>query len=208
MCFHSSDKGGESGMTSSPGAGCGTCIVSYAGGAQQPCALQRLLPQQRIVQAASLEQAAALAVQAHAALSVIQLDTPDCAALRRICALAQQTESVVLLLVSAAAYDTVWPAAQRAGVCVMTQPMDDASLLQTLRNLLLLRRSMQSMQDRTEQLQLQLADLKRIQKAKALLMRQFGMSEAEAHRWIEKAAMDRCVKKREIAETVIRMYEI
>ena len=30
----------------------------------------------------------------------------------------------------------------------------------------------------------------------------------EAHRWIEKAAMDRCVKKREIAETIIRMYAL
>ena len=46
------------------------------------------------------------------------------------------------------------------------------------------------------------------QKAKGLLMRQLGMTEQDAHRWIEKAAMDRCVKKREIAETIIRMYEL
>ena len=51
-------------------------------------------------------------------------------------------------------------------------------------------------------------DMKRIQKAKSLLMNQLGMSEADAHRWIEKAAMDRCVKKREIAETIIRMYAL
>ena len=51
-------------------------------------------------------------------------------------------------------------------------------------------------------------ELKRIQKAKGLLMRQLGMTEQDAHRWIEKAAMDRCVKKREIAETIIRMYEL
>ena len=60
---------------------------------------------------------------------------------------------------------------------------------------------------RTAELQMQLADLKRIQKAKSLLQRQLGMSEQDAHRWIEKAAMDRCVKKREIAETVIRLYD-
>ena len=39
-------------------------------------------------------------------------------------------------------------------------------------------------------------------------MRQLGMTEQDAHRWIEQAAMDRCVKKREIAETIIRMYEL
>lgn len=67
---------------------------------------------------------------------------------------------------------------------------------------------MQTMQAQTDQLRSQLQDLKRIQKAKGLLMRQLGMTEQDAHRWIEKAAMDRCVKKREIAETIIRMYEL
>ena len=65
-----------------------------------------------------------------------------------------------------------------------------------------------AMQEKTDQLQSQLQDMKRIQKAKSLLMNQLGMSEADAHRWIEKAAMDRCVKKREIAETIIRMYAL
>ena len=64
------------------------------------------------------------------------------------------------------------------------------------------------MQEKTDQLQSQLQDMKRIHKAKSLLMNQLGMSEADAHRWIEKAAMDRCVKKREIAETIIRMYAL
>ena len=67
---------------------------------------------------------------------------------------------------------------------------------------------MQTIQAQTDQLRSQLQDLKRIQKAKGLLMRQLGMTEQDAHRWIEKAAMDRCVKKREIAETIIRMYEL
>lgn len=53
---------------------------------------------------------------------------------------------------------------------------------------------MQTMQAQTDQLRSQLQDLKRIQKAKGLLMRQLGMTEQDAHRWIEKAAMDRCVK--------------
>lgn len=86
--------------------------------------------------------------------------------------------------------------------------MEQAVLTQTLRNLLLLKKSMQTMQAQTDQLRSQLQDLKRIQKAKGLLMRQLGMTEQDAHRWIEKAAMDRCVKKREIAETIIRMYEL
>ena len=87
----------------------------------------------------------------------------------------------------------------------MTWPLGRSRLTPSLRNLLLLKKSMQA---QTDQLRSQLQDLKRIQKAKGLLMRQLGMTEQDAHRWIEKAAMDRCVKKREIAETIIRMSEL
>ena len=117
-------------------------------------------------------------------------------------------EAVFLLLVRQEAYGAAWRTLQKHGVCVMTWPMEQAVLTQTLRNLLLLKKSMQTMQAQTDQLRSQLQDLKRIQKAKGLLMRQLGMTEQDAHRWIEKAAMDRCVKKREIAETIIRMYEL
>ena len=161
-----------------------------------------------VLYAEDLDEASSIVRAQTPALIVLWYDAPARQTLARICALAQESEAVCLLLVRADAYDSVWPSTRRAGVCVMTCPVEPAVLTQTVRNLLLLRKSMQSIQDKTAQLQTQLADLKRIQKAKALLMRQFGMSEAEAHRWIEKAAMDRCVKKREIAETVIRMYEI
>ena len=90
----------------------------------------------------------------------------------------------------------------------MSWPMERTVLVKTLRNLLRLKKSMRTIQAQTDQLRSQLQDLKRIQKAKGLLMRQLGMTEEDAHRWIEKAAMDRCVKKREIAETIIRMYEL
>ena len=179
--------------------------VLLVGGAQELCAPAVGCT---VLYAEDLDEAASIVRAQMPALIVLRYDAPGRQTLARICALAQQSEAVCLLLVRADAYDSVWPSARRAGVCVMTRPADPAAFTQTVRNLLLLRKSMQSMQDKTAQLQTQLADLKRIQKAKALLMRQFGMSEAEAHRWIEKAAMDRCVKKREIAETVIRMYEI
>ena len=141
-------------------------------------------------------------------LIVLQSDAPDAQALHRCAELAETAEAVFLLLVRQEAYGAAWRTLQKHGVCVMTWPMEQAVLTQTLRNLLLLKKSMQTMQAQTDQLRSQLQDLKRIQKAKGLLMRQLGMTEQDAHRWIVKAAMDRCVKKREIAETIIRMYEL
>ena len=122
--------------------------------------------------------------------------------------LAEISEAVFLLLVRPGTYEAVWRFVQAAGICVMSWPAPQEVFRQTLRNLLLLKKSLRAMQEKTDQLQAQLPDMKRIQKAKSLLMNQLGMSEADAHRWIEKAAMDRCVKKREIAETIIRMYAL
>ena len=142
------------------------------------------------------------------ALVVWQCDAPGLPALRQCVRLAEGSEAVFLLLVRPGTYEAVWRFVQAAGICVMSWPAPQEVFRQTLRNLLLLKKSLRAMQEKTDQLQSQLQDMKRIQKAKSLLMNQLGMSEADAHRWIEKAAMDRCVKKREIAETIIRMYAL
>ena len=45
------------------------------------------------------------------------------------------------------------------------------------------------------------------QKDTFILIERLKMSEAEAHRYIEKQAMDTCTKRRIIAEKIIRTYE-
>lgn len=173
-----------------------------------PSTFAEAQPDAQVVCAADSDEAQAALAGRSPALVVWQCDAPGLSELRRCSALAQSAEAVFLLLVRAGTYDAVWRFMQHTGVCVMSWPMERTVLVQTLRNLLLLKKSMRTIQAQTDQLRSQLQDLKRIQKAKGLLMRQLGMTEEDAHRWIEKAAMDRCVKKREIAETIIRMYEL
>lgn len=186
-------------------------ILLVRGTAAEPAALSAFTAAQPDVQLqtiSGLDEAGAALERLRPTLIVLQSDAPDAQALHRCAELAETAEAVFLLLVRQEAYGAAWRTLQKYGVCVMTWPMEQAVLTQTLRNLLLLKKSMQTMQAQTDQLRSQLQDLKRIQKAKGLLMRQLGMTEQDAHRWIEKAAMDRCVKKREIAETIIRMYEL
>ena len=183
-------------------------ILLVRGTAAEPACLSAFAAAQPDVQlqtVSGLDEARAALGHLHPTLIVMQSDTPDAQELRRCAELAEGAEAVFLLLVRQEAYGAAWRFLQKRGVCVMTWPMEQTILAQTLRNLLLLKKSMQA---QTDQLRSQLQDLKRIQKAKGLLMRQLGMTEQDAHRWIEKAAMDRCVKKREIAETIIRMYEL
>ncbi len=179
--------------------------------AAEPAALGAFAAEQpalALVTAAGLDEAERKLAQLDPALVVWQCDAPGLPALRQCVQLAGSSEAVFLLLVRPGTYEAVWRFVQAAGICVMSWPAPQEIFRQTLRNLLLLKKSLRAMQEKTDQLQSQLQDMKRIQKAKSLLMNQLGMSEADAHRWIEKAAMDRCVKKREIAETIIRMYAL
>lgn len=179
--------------------------------AAEPAALSAFAAEQpalALVTADGLDEAERKLAQLDPALVVWQCDAPGLPALRQCVRLAEGSEAVFLLLVRPGTYEAVWRFVQAAGICVMSWPAPQEVFRQTLRNLLLLKKSLRAMQEKTDQLQSQLQDMKRIQKAKSLLMNQLGMSEADAHRWIEKAAMDRCVKKREIAETIIRMYAL
>lgn len=179
--------------------------------AAEPAALGAFAAEQpalALVTADGLDEAERKLAQLDPALVVWQCDAPGLPALRQCVRLAEGSEAVFLLLVRPGTYEAVWQFVQAAGISVMSWPAPQEVFRQTLRNLLLLKKSLRAMQEKTDQLQSQLQDMKRIQKAKSLLMNQLGMSEADAHRWIEKAAMDRCVKKREIAETIIRMYAL
>lgn len=179
--------------------------------AAEPAALGAFAAEQpalALVTADGLDEAERKLAQLDPALVVWQCDAPGLPALRQCVRLAEGSEAVFLLLVRPGTYEAVWQFVQASGICVMSWPAPQEVFRQTLRNLLLLKKSLRAMQEKTDQLQSQLQDMKRIQKAKSLLMNQLGMSEADAHRWIEKAAMDRCVKKREIAETIIRMYAL
>ena len=49
-------------------------------------------------------------------------------------------------------------------------------------------------------------EIRLVNRAKWLLIEQLRMTESEAHRYIEKQAMDRCVTKLSIAENIISMY--
>ena len=51
-----------------------------------------------------------------------------------------------------------------------------------------------------------MAEIRIVNRAKWLLISELKLEEAQAHRYIEKQAMDRCVSKRVIAEEIIKTY--
>ena len=52
-----------------------------------------------------------------------------------------------------------------------------------------------------------LEDMGLIDRAKCVLIQVLGMTEPQAHRYIEKQAMDMRVSKRQVAEELLKTYE-
>lgn len=50
-------------------------------------------------------------------------------------------------------------------------------------------------------------EIRLMNRAKLILIKMRGMTENEAHRFIVHSAMDRCVKKRQVAEEIIAYHE-
>lgn len=50
-------------------------------------------------------------------------------------------------------------------------------------------------------------EIRLVNRAKLILIKMRGMSEGEAHRFIVRSAMDRCVRKRAVAQEIIDYHE-
>ena len=56
------------------------------------------------------------------------------------------------------------------------------------------------------QIEEKMEEIRVVNRAKWILIRELKLDEPEAHRYIEKQAMDRCISKRIVAEEIIKTY--
>ena len=85
--------------------------------------------------------------------------------------------------------------------------MERSELNHAFPQLLAMSNRLYAMQAREDSLQKKLGDTKLVNRAKLLLISRLQMSETEAHRYIEKTAMDTGESRREVALRLIRTYE-
>jgi response regulator NasT len=97
--------------------------------------------------------------------------------------------------------------AEPAGVFVVVKPVRRAMLWTTLKNMDVTYNRMLSMRAQNENLKQNLEDIRLVNRAKSILISSLKMSEAQAHRFIEKQAMECRVTKGEMARRVIKTYE-
>lgn len=114
--------------------------------------------------------------------------------------------TVVLLMVRADLHDEIYDEVVEHGVFTLAKPVSKATFLTALNWMASARERLQKSQQRTLSMEEKMEEIRLVNRAKWLLISELKMDEPQAHRYIEKQAMDRCVTRREIAKEIIRTY--
>lgn len=122
-------------------------------------------------------------------------------------ALAENTSSGIILLCKADIADDVSDKVGDYGVCVVSRPINKSVLHQSLRLVEATRSRVLGLKRENSKLMVKIDEMRHINRAKFVLMQYLGLPEPEAHRYIEKQAMDTRSTRKEIALRILAMYE-
>ena len=114
--------------------------------------------------------------------------------------------TVVMLLARSDLYEEIDARVTPHGVFTLPKPIPSQTLQQGLRWMASARERLRSMEYKAATVEEKMEEIRLMNRAKWILIEQLKMTEAEAHRHIEKQAMDRCVSKKEICLGIIRTY--
>ena len=92
------------------------------------------------------------------------------------------------------------------GVFTLSKPISKTTMTYALSWLESARERLRQFEKKSLSIEEKMAEIRLVNKAKWLLISQLSMSEPEAHRYIEKQAMDRCVTRQTIAGEIIKTY--
>ena len=115
-------------------------------------------------------------------------------------------ETVVLLMVRAELQAEIYDKVAEHGVFVLPKPTSKPTMAIALSWLSSAREKLRKTEKKTLSIEEKMEEIRIVNRAKWILIRELKLDEPEAHRYIEKQAMDRCVSKRVVAEEVIKTY--
>ena len=136
-------------------------------------------------------------------LVIVNAPLPDEFGHELCAAAAGQTDAGVILLAKAAAIDQLMPRMNQEGVLVVGKPFSAALFLQAVHMAAASNHRLQRLRQENDRIQAKLAQLRLISRAKCLLIQYKQMTEAEAHRLIEKQAMDTRRSRGDVAQDII-----
>ncbi len=120
--------------------------------------------------------------------------------------LCSSRQIAVLLLAKRELHADIHDKVAEYGVFTLPKPTSKPILLQALNWMESSRERLRQFEKKSLSIEEKMTEIRLVNRAKWFLISELSMSEPEAHRYIEKQAMDRCISKRFIAEEIIKTY--
>lgn len=137
---------------------------------------------------------------------IINSPLPDDVGARFAISTANSQSTVVLILVRAEIHDEIYDKVAEHGVFTLAKPLSKPTMLTSLSWMSSARERLRKFENKTLSIEEKMEEIRIVNRAKWILISDLQMDEPEAHRYIEKQAMDRCVSKRLVAEEIIKTY--
>lgn len=115
--------------------------------------------------------------------------------------------TVAVLLVKSDIYDETYSKVLEHGVLTLRKPTSTTIMNQALDWMRAISKRLGKLEKKTLTLEEKMSEIRIVNRAKWALIESCKMTEADAHRYIEKQAMDRCVTRRKIAEGILQTYK-
>lgn len=113
----------------------------------------------------------------------------------------------VILIVRTEIADEVSSKVENYGVFVLAKPLSRLLFYQTLKLIAASRSRLLGLKHENVKLQEKIEEIRLVDRAKCVLIQHLNITEQQAHRYIEKQAMDRRITRRKIAEEILNIYE-
>ena len=137
---------------------------------------------------------------------VINSPLPDDAGIRFAMDLSGGITTVSLLMVRSDIYAVTYNRVAEYGVYLLPKPTSKPIVSQAIDWMIATRERLKKFEKKTMSTEEKMQEIRIVNRAKWVLIDHLKMTEPDAHRYIEKQAMDRCVSKREVAEEIIKTY--
>lgn len=115
--------------------------------------------------------------------------------------------SGILMLVKSDLYEQVAYKVEDSGIFTLPKPNSSQMIHNAVKLLSVYAARLKKLEQKNRTMQEKMTDIRTINRAKWLLIENLNMSENDAHRYIEKQAMDTRSTRREVAEGIIRTYD-
>ncbi len=113
----------------------------------------------------------------------------------------------VMLVADAEHYEEISSATENFGVITIPRPIDRNFFWTALKLIESAQSKLKRIKEENTKLVRKIDDIRIVDRAKCTLISYLGMTELEAHKYIEKRAMDMRISRRVVAEEILKTYE-